>query len=101
MFARRAQFHQSRITEHLTWFDRNFQNAVEWGKEMLAGRGIPGSAAEETTLKMIYGQVVRQATAMGFNDAFWILSVMMACVLPLLLLMKRPDHQSGPPRPGH
>ncbi|NNG47734.1 MAG: DHA2 family efflux MFS transporter permease subunit, partial [Deltaproteobacteria bacterium] len=26
MFARRAQFHQSRITEHLTWFDRNFQN---------------------------------------------------------------------------
>jgi len=101
MFARRAQFHQSRITEHLTLFDQNFRSAVEWGREMLAGRGIPGAAAEGTSLKMIYGQVVRQATVMGFNDAFWILSVMMACVLPLLLLMRRPDHQSGPPPSGH
>jgi len=101
MFARRAQFHQSRLTEHLTWFDRNFSAAVEWGRGMLAGRGIPESAAEGTSMKMIYGQAVRQATAMGFNDAFWILSVMMACVLPLLLLMQRPEHQNDPPPPGH
>jgi len=101
MFARRAQFHQSHIAEHLTRFDRNFSAAVEWGRGTLAGRGIPESVAEGTSLKMIYGQVVRQATAMGFNDAFWILSVMMACVLPLLLLMKRPEHQSGPPPSGH
>lgn len=101
MFARRAQFHQSHLTEHLTWFDRNFSAAVEWGRGILAQRGIPESIAEGTTLKMIYGQVVRQATAMGFNDAFWILSVMMACVLPLLLLMKRPEHQGAPPPSGH
>jgi hypothetical protein len=52
-------------------------------------------------MKMIYGQAVRQATAMGFNDAFWILSVMMACVLPLLLLMRRPEHQNSAPPSGH
>ncbi len=101
MFARRAQFHQSRLTEHLTWFDRGFRDAVEWGKSMLPGRGIPEAAAEGTSLKMIYGQVVRQATVLGFNDAFWILSVLMACVLPCLLLMRRPDHQNGPPAAGH
>jgi hypothetical protein len=33
---------------------------------------------------------------MGFNDAFYILSVMMACVLPLLLLLRRPAHQTTP-----
>jgi hypothetical protein len=39
---------------------------------------------------------VRQATMMGFNDAFFILSVMMACVLPLLFLLRRPAHQTDP-----
>ena len=101
MFARRGQFHQSRLMEHLTWFDRGFSDAVAWGRAMLPGRGIPESAAEGASMKMIYGQAVRQATAMGFNDAFLILSVLMACVLPLILLMRRPEHQNGPPPPGH
>ena len=101
IFARRAQFRQSHLTEHLTWFDRNFSAAVEWGQGILAGRGIPETAAKGTSMKMIYAQAVRQATAMGFNDAFWILSVLMACVLPLLLLMRRPEHQNGSAPPGH
>jgi len=101
MFARRGQFHQSHLMEHLTWFDRGFSDAVAWGRAMLPGRGIPESAAEGASMKMIYGQAIRQATAMGFNDAFLILSVLMACVLPLILLMRRPDHQNGSPPPGH
>ncbi|HEU5360915.1 MAG TPA: DHA2 family efflux MFS transporter permease subunit [Candidatus Deferrimicrobiaceae bacterium] len=101
IFTRRAQFHQSRLTEHLTWFDQGFRSAVEWGRTLLPTRGIPEGIAEGTSMKMIYGQVIRQATAMGFNDAFWILSVLMACVLPLLLLMRRPDHQNGPPPQEH
>ena len=101
IFTRRAQFHQSRLTEHLTWFDQGFRSAVEWGRTFLPTRGIPEGIAEGASMKMIYGQVIRQATAMGFNDAFWILSVLMACVLPLLLLMRRPDHQNGPPPQEH
>ncbi|GAB4362203.1 MAG: MDR family MFS transporter [Deltaproteobacteria bacterium] len=101
MFARRAQFHQSRLTEHLTGFDLPFRSAVEFGRNLLSSRGVPEAAAEGAARKAIYGQTIRQATAMGFNDAFWVLSVLMACVLPLLLLMRRPDHQNGPPPPGH
>ncbi len=94
MFTRRAQVHQTHLTEHLTWFDQAFRTTVEGGKAILVGRGIPGGAAESVSMKAIYGQAVKQATAMGFNDSFWILSVMMACVLPLVLLLRRPDHQS-------
>jgi DHA2 family multidrug resistance protein len=94
MFTRRAQVHQAHLTEHLTWFDQAFRTAVEGGKTILVGRGVPGGAAESVSLKAIYGQAIKQATAMGFNDSFWILSVMMACVLPLVLLLRRPDHQS-------
>lgn len=97
MFARRAQFHQSRLTEHLTGYDEAFRAAVDWGRAALPGRGVPPGEAEALSLQRIYAEAVRQATAMGFNDAFWVLSVLMACVLPLILLMRRPAHQNGPP----
>ena len=101
MFARRAQVHQSHLTEQLTGYDQAFRSAIDLGRSVLPGRGVPEGAAEGLTMKMLYAQTVRQATAMGFNDAFWILSVLMACVLPLLLLMRRPDHQNGSPPSGH
>ncbi len=101
MFARRAQLHQSHLTEHLTVFDRGFQMAIGAGKALLPGRGIPDGAAEGATMNMLYGQAIKQATAMGFNDAFWLLSVMMACILPLVLLLRRPAHQEEAPPPAH
>jgi hypothetical protein len=61
------------------------------------GRGVPEVAAEPTALKAIYAQAVRQATAMGFNDTFLVLSVLMACVLPLVFLLRRPAHQENQP----
>jgi DHA2 family multidrug resistance protein len=100
MFVHRAQLHQTHLTEHLTRFDRTFTTAVEGGKAFLARRGVPEIAAEPTALKKIYGEVVRQATTMGFNDAFFVLSVLMACILPLVLLLRRPAHQVGPPDAG-
>ncbi|MBI5576938.1 MAG: DHA2 family efflux MFS transporter permease subunit [Deltaproteobacteria bacterium] len=101
MFVRRAQVHQSHLAEHLTWFDSTFQAGIEWGKGLVAGRGIPAGAAEATVVRRIYGQAIRQATAMGFNDTFLVLSVLMACVLPLVLLLRRPAHQQDPPPAGH
>jgi DHA2 family multidrug resistance protein len=101
MFVRRGQVHQSRLTEHLTFLDRSFAAAVEGGKSFLAQRGIPDPAALPAALQGIYGQAVRQATAMGFNDAFLVLSVLMACVLPLVLLLRRPAHQQDSPPSAH
>jgi len=40
-------------------------------------------------LGVIYGEVVRQASVLSFNDAFYLLSTMMMFVLPLVLLMKK------------
>jgi DHA2 family multidrug resistance protein len=101
MFVRRAQVHQSHLSEHLTGFDRTFSIAVEGAKGLLLQRGVPGAAAEPMALQRIYGEAIRQSTAMGFNDAFYVLSVLMAFILPLVLLLRRPAHQQGPAPPGH
>ncbi len=96
MFSRRAQVHQSRLVEHLTAMDEGLRAAVAKGQALLPSRGVPEATAGNTALGRIYGQVVRQATMMGFNDAFYLLSWMMACVLPLMLLLRRPAHQTTP-----
>jgi len=96
MFAHRAQVHQSRMVEHMTSLDEGLRAAVLKGQALLPSRGVPGAMAGNVTLGRIYGELVRQATMLGFNDAFYILSVMMACVLPLLFLIRRPAHQTEP-----
>ena len=96
MFAHRAQVHQSRMVEHLTAMDEGLRSAVAKGQALLPSRGVPEAMAGNVTLGRIYGELVRQATMMGFNDAFYVLSVMMACVLPLLFLLRRPAHQTAP-----
>jgi DHA2 family multidrug resistance protein len=102
IFGRRAQLHQSRLTEHLTFFDRGFNEAIARGRGLLAhGASDLAAAADRTTMGRLYGQVVRQATMMGFNDAFWLLSMLMFAILPLILLLKRPAHQTGPAPPAH
>jgi DHA2 family multidrug resistance protein len=89
MLARRAQFHQVHLVEHLTPLDRNFQIAFPNLSQILQGRGFIPSLSDQGTLGLIYGEVIKQASMLSFNDAFHLLSTMMMLILPLVLLMKK------------
>jgi len=89
MLARRVQFHQVHLVEHLTPFDKNLQLAVPGISQMLHDRGFVSPLPNQGTLGAIYNQLLRQASMLSFNDVFHILSVMMALVLLLVLLMKK------------
>lgn len=89
MLARRAQFHQSRLVENLTPFDVPYQVAGQQGAELLKGRGLESALSGQGGLAVIYEQLLRQASMLSFNDAFYLTSIIMICVLPLVLLMKR------------
>ncbi len=91
---RRAQFHQSRLVEHLTPFDPAYLTAKAKATFLLGARGvaIPPDAS-------IYGQVVRQANMLGFNDAFFVVAMTLICVLGLVLIMQRPEPPGDDP--GH
>jgi DHA2 family multidrug resistance protein len=97
MLARRAQFHQVHLMEHLTPFDRNFQLALPQISRILQGRGFVPSLQNQGSWGLIYNQVLRQASMLSFNDVFYILSVMIVLILPLVLLMKKGEaHGPGP-----
>ncbi|MBA4373077.1 MAG: EmrB/QacA family drug resistance transporter [Thermodesulfovibrio sp.] len=88
IISRRAQFHGVRLTDNLTPFDRNYQMAAENASQALQLKGMDPATATQGGLGMIYGQMVKQASMISFNDAFYLLSVLMICILPLVLLMR-------------
>ncbi|GBD98280.1 multidrug export protein EmrB [bacterium BMS3Abin07] len=83
--ARRAQFHQARMAEHLSSFEPAFRTVRGKIAAILQFTGlyhIPPDA-------LIYGELQRQSHMLAFNDAFYLLSVLMIMILPLVLFMKK------------
>jgi DHA2 family multidrug resistance protein len=98
ILSRRAQFHQVHLAEHLTPFDTNYQIASNTGTQILQYKGIENSITQPGTLSLVYEKLLRQASMMSFNDAFHLVSIIMICILPLVLLMRR--GKEGVPPPG-
>jgi DHA2 family multidrug resistance protein len=97
LVARRAQFHQLRLSEHLTPLDRNFQLALPQISQRLQELGLNPSLLKDGSLGMVYQQLLRQANMLAFNDAFAVLSTMLMLTLPLVLLMRKGPGGAPPP----
>jgi DHA2 family multidrug resistance protein len=89
ILARREQFHQSRLIEHVTQFDRAYQILSEKTTQFLQYKGFERFMSENGGIGVIYRELLRQASMLSFNDAFHLVSIMMACILPFVLLMKK------------
>jgi DHA2 family multidrug resistance protein len=94
ILSRRAQFHQSHLIEHLTPFDTPYQITSQQSAQILDYRGFESSLSQYGGLGVIYKELLRQASMMSFNDAFYLTALLMISILPLVLLMKRPKDAS-------
>ena len=93
MLSRRAQFHQTRLVEHLSPFDQGYAMFHQRFGSYLHGQGLPPAGADG----MMYRELVRQSTTLAFTDAFLMICMLIICVLPLVLLMQKTTPQSGAP----
>lgn len=100
MLARREQLHQVNLVSHLTPFDTGLRFASQQTSQILQYRGINPAMADHGSLGMIYSRLIREASMIAFNDAFYILSVLMILVLPLVLIMRKPK-AGAPVQGGH
>jgi len=95
MLARGAQVHQSHLASNLSPFDRTFQMARQAAEQFLHLRGA-GTASQQAANTSLYGQLVKQATMMSFNDAFHLLSIFMIIILPLVFFMRKGKMEGTP-----
>jgi len=89
--ARRAQVHQGQLVESLNPVNLRFQSALRGMTGIFsgAGPGSGGSSAQQHAYAMLQGNVIRQATMLAYIDNFWVLGIVIACLIPCVFLIKK------------
>jgi MFS transporter, DHA2 family, multidrug resistance protein len=87
LLARRAQFHQFRLSEQLNPFDPHYQLGVSKAMSVLSYK--TGAATVSGANGVIYQQLIKQATLFSFTDVFYFSTLLMFCVVPVVFLLKR------------
>jgi DHA2 family multidrug resistance protein len=89
--ARRAQFHQSRLGENLSAANPQFQAMLRGMTSTFSGSGpgAGGSSAQQHAYAMMQANVIRQSTMMAYIDNFWVLGMVIFCLIPCVFLIKK------------
>ena len=102
--ARRAQFHQNRMVEHLTPHSLPFSAWQERLAELFQSPGDYWDIWESReSLNQLYTQMQNQAWMKSFCDIYWIYTMIFVALIPLVFLMTResPPIQCPPEGPRH
>jgi|CZKS01.1.fsa_nt_gi DHA2 family multidrug resistance protein len=93
--ARRAQVHQGQLVEKLNAANPQFQSALRGmaGVFSGAGPGSGGTSAQQHAYAMIQGNLIRQSTMLAYIDNFWVLGVVIGCLIPCVFLIKKTKPQ--------
>ncbi|HUY26540.1 MAG TPA: DHA2 family efflux MFS transporter permease subunit [Candidatus Binataceae bacterium] len=93
ILARRAQFHQTALISRLTPLNPGLRARLDGIGVQLFRAGADHASGR--ALGIIYGGVLRQASAQAYVDVIWLMGMVTLGVLPLVLLMRKPELGNG------
>jgi DHA2 family multidrug resistance protein len=91
---RGAQVHQSYMSAHLTAASPAATNAVQGLASHFQTGGADAVLAHRLALGAVYGSLQQQAAVLAYADNFRLLGYLALACIPLVLLLKRPSHDS-------
>jgi MFS transporter, DHA2 family, multidrug resistance protein len=95
IIARRSQFHQVSLADHINPGNPQFQNALNGLTQQLARAGLSMHEAQRQALARLYAGVQAQAATLSYIDTYWILAAGCAFMFFFSFLLVKND-----PRPG-
>ncbi len=93
---RSQQFHTHMLGAKITPFNPQVSIYAQGIQGALVGRGLDPTTALHRAYGAIWGIVQRQAAMAAFIDTFRAMALVFLLVIPLLLIMRKPKHHSGP-----
>jgi len=95
MLDRRTQYHQARMSSHLSTANPALQHMLQSTAAALQARGFSPADAAHKAYGLVQGTLFRQAGMMAYIDNFWLLGVAILAIIPLVFLMKKPPVGRG------
>jgi DHA2 family multidrug resistance protein len=95
LLARRAQFHQSRLSYYTTGSDLAFQNQADGLSQQLVHSGISPADAQMNAYGRIYESMQSQAQTLSYIDTFMVLAIIASIMFLLTFLVRRNDPGGG------
>jgi len=90
LLARRAQYHQNILTEHMTPLNPIYQLRLSEIQQALTAKLGPLSDHLEEARAFLYQELMKEANALAFNDAFYIQCLIFLCLVGGVWFMKKP-----------
>ena len=91
LLAQRAQFHQSRLVEHIVPSSLNYQHWSAQITQYFVGQGYGPVQAKARALGWIGQTVAAQSTLLSYLDVFWGAAVFAALMVPVTMSLKTVD----------
>lgn len=88
--ARQNQMHQMDLAGHTSHGDLNFEQWLNGLKALFVSQGYDAVTATQKALALAYQVVRQQANTLSFENSFWVMAIIIACLSPLPFVMRRP-----------
>ena len=94
--ARHTQTNTNILGANVTPFSPAAQQMIQAARAGFMAKGMDAYTATRQAYAALFGMVQQHASMVSFVSAFRLLGIMFVCVVPLILLMKKPRHKAGP-----
>ncbi len=97
VLARREQFHQLRLAEHVGTWNPFYNQALNQARGYFATQPSTGGSASQTALAWVGQTVQAQASMLSYIDVFFVLALVSASAVPLALTLRSIDTRKSKP----
>ncbi|MGZ4839503.1 MAG: DHA2 family efflux MFS transporter permease subunit [Terriglobales bacterium] len=94
--ARRNQVHQNHLISNINIYDPETWRMLQSARAWFQGRGSDAYTATQQAYGAIYGMVQRHAAMLSFVEAFWVMAVLFALMVPVVFILRpAPLHENN------
>ena len=93
---RTQQVHQSTLGANIVAGSERYSQFMDTTKQSLMRLGQGSDQASATAMGHAYQMLLQQSSMLSYMNAFWVLSVTIACLIPLPFIMRKPPAMKKP-----